>query len=64
MHKITVLKVNQKTSMLISFDIEVPKEARQDIANRFNEASGLPTMVIDKHVNITLIEVKGTEDNA
>jgi hypothetical protein len=58
MGKITLLKLSNKASMLISFDIEVPKEARQDIANRFNEASGLPTMVIDKHVSITIIEPK------
>jgi hypothetical protein len=58
MGKITILKLSDKASMLISFDIEVPKEARQDIANRFNEASGLQVMVVDKHVTVTIIDKK------
>lgn len=58
MNKITLLKVSNKSSVLLSFDIDVSSEARQDIADRFGRATGLPTMVVDKHVSVTVIEPK------
>ena len=56
MSKVKKLKVKHNTIMVVSFNIDVPKETRQDVADRFYKTSGIPVIVVDKQADITFVE--------
>lgn len=55
------ITVSKDAAVILCFDIDLKFEVMQEIAMNFGRESGLPVMVVDKHVEVTILNKGGQQ---